>query len=357
MPSSQVQAEAAESTRIRPKPPPLRGSFLFTDGAISDNCFSVIRLLSCLLLLLLATNSSRSEPVDFFPDWFPGAQFAGIYVALDQGFYRDAGIELTIAEFGFGQKAAELIDARPERGALGAMEGYIFLQTRAQRVDLRALAAMLQESPAGFMSLESAGITRAVDFRGKRVGVHRFADPLYRWFLTRAGISERETTMVFSHDDVSLVVKGELDALQGYSTEEFLRFRRLAGEAARFLSFKDLGFDSYSELLVTTPAQLARHGDALGRFVHATRRGWVHALENPQAAVSSVASRLKAPVDLVHIRASLDALRPIISPAEATPLQPMSVAKWTRMQSVCREMGFLEQEEPIANFLVEPTRP
>jgi len=107
---------------------------------------------------------------------------------------------------------------------------------------LRALAAMFQDSPAGYMFLASSGIRSAADFRGKRIGIHRYADPLYRWFLDRAGIAASDAPFIFSHDDFATVVRGELDALQGYSIEEYLRFRTLAGKEGAFSLLSHSGF-------------------------------------------------------------------------------------------------------------------
>ena len=72
--------------------------------------------------------------------------------------------------FAYGQKAPALIDAAPATCGIGTMEGYIFLQKRAAGTDLKALGAVLQRAPAGFMSLRAAGIASARDFAGHIVG-------------------------------------------------------------------------------------------------------------------------------------------------------------------------------------------
>jgi len=54
----------------------------------------LLRLLIALFvsLALRAADAPALSPVTFYADWFPGAQFAGIYVAIDRGYYRDAGL-------------------------------------------------------------------------------------------------------------------------------------------------------------------------------------------------------------------------------------------------------------------------
>jgi ABC-type nitrate/sulfonate/bicarbonate transport system substrate-binding protein len=312
-----------------------------------------------LLLVLpwVLTAVLRAETVTVYPDWFAGAQFSGLYAAMDQGFYREQGIEVRLVPFAFGQKTAALMEAAPEHCAVAAIEGYIFLQARARGTPWKVLAAMFQESPAGYLSLAATGIRGAADFRGRRIGVHHHADPLYRWFLARAGVKESEATLVFTGDDIDALVRGDLHALQGYSIEEYVRFQTRVGAEARFVSFRTLGFDSYSELLVTSPAQVQRHGATLVRFLEATGRGWRHALAHPDTTIESVARRMDGPVDRTHLRASLAALAPLVAPDGTAPLSPLSRVKWNRMQDAGIAMGFLKKAEPPEDFVHGPLAP
>jgi ABC-type nitrate/sulfonate/bicarbonate transport system substrate-binding protein len=248
-------------------------------------------LLRVVLAIAGGAPAAAAEKVVFHADWFTGPQFAGLYVAEDRGFFRAAGLEVEFVPFKFGLKPTAGI-AASSTCALGAIEGYIFLQQRAAGSDVHALAAMLQESPAGFMSLPPAGIASARDFAGKRIGVHAYADPLYHWFLRRTGVPESAVTLVPAGNDLGLLTKGDVQALQGYATEEFVRLRQLTGGQARFLPFRELGFDSYSEILYTTAPQLERHRAAIDAFVAAARRGWAQAFAHPDDALASLRARL-----------------------------------------------------------------
>ena len=306
--------------------------------------------LACLALSVAGLRpSAAAEKVVFHADWFAGPQFAGLYVAADQGFFRAAGLEVEFVPFKFGLKPTAAITAA-DGCALGAIEGYIFLQQRAAGGDLRALAAMLQESPAGFMSLPAAGITSARDFTGKRIGVHAFADPLYHWFLRRASVPESAVTLVPVGNDLGLLTRGDVAALQGYATEEFVRLQQTTGGRARFLSFRELGFDSYSEILYTTAPQLERHRPAIGAFVAAVQRGWTHALAHPDDALTALRARLGSDFDEAYDRAALAALTPYLA-AGGPSLAPMLPQKWRAMEAACVEMGFLARAEPVENFL------
>lgn len=314
------------------------------------------RLLTALLISLAvrAAAAPAAAPVTFYPDWFPGAQFAGIYVAIDRGYYRDAGLEVTLVPFAFGQKTTALLDATPEVCGVATGEGYIFLQKRAAGADLKALGAVLQKAPAGFMSLRRTGINSARDFAGRTVGIHKFADPLYRWFLRRAGIAETDAPLRFVGDDLTLLTRGEVGAMQGFATEEFVKLRQLVGAEARFLSFAELGFDSYSQLIYTTAPQIARHSDTLRRFITATRRGWITALAEPATALAAIRPRLDPDrYDEAFQNACLSALRDYVAPDGQSPLAALDPAKLTRLTAACVDIGLFKTAEPVSGFLVD----
>lgn len=310
-----------------------------------------LRHLALSLLAQLAAVLPAAERVRYHADWFPGAQFAGVYMALEQGLYREAGLDVEIVPFAYGQDSAAAI-AADEDCALGTIEGYIFLQKRAAGVPLLALAAMLQESPAGFMSLESANIHEIRDFADKRIGVHKFADPLFRWFTRQAGLGPDKVTMIFTGDDVTQLERGELAAMQGFATEEFVRLQELTGGKARFLSFRELGFDACSQVVFTTPGQLGRHRNTLGRFLDATREGWIRAFVHPEEAVVAVQKHTGPSASLEFLRASLEAHRPYVMPNGQPPMGAMREEKWRRMQEVATAAGIISRREPPEAFLV-----
>ncbi len=307
------------------------------------------------LFLLLGLTASAREPLTYYIDWFPSAQFAGIYVACDRGYYADAGLDVTIRPFAFGQPpAAVQMDAAPQVAAVGTQEGYIFLQRRAAGLDLRAYTAVLRQSPAGFMTRTADRIEGPKDFIGRKVGIHKFADPLYRWFLKKGGVTEAQAPFVFVGDDVSLLASGKLDVMQGYAVDELVQARRLIGRAkVHFISFRELGFDAYSQVIFATAAQVKAHDKAIRAFISATRRGWIYALAHPPEAVDAVNSRIPEAEDRSIQADKLAALGRFVNPQDESPLSRLSLAKWKTMESQCVEMGLLAKAEDPEAFLVE----
>jgi ABC-type nitrate/sulfonate/bicarbonate transport system substrate-binding protein len=314
-----------------------------------------MKRLICLLVLAVSP-AGASEPLTYYQDWFPGPQFAGLYVALDRGFYREEGVELAVHPFAFGQNVPALMDADVSRAAIGTLEGYILLQKRARGADLVVLNAVLRESPAGYMMLPGKSAASALDFRGKRIGVHKYGDPLYRLFLRRAGMEPSAATMVFVDDDLGRLERGEVDFMQGYAIEELVKLRR-ARPGAGFLSFRELGFDAYSQVIFSTRGQLGSHPGALRAFIEGTRRGWAYALAHPDAAVDAVMPRMAVGTERALVREMFLATGPFVASAGAPPLGPVEASKWSSMSAACVEMGLLPRAEDPAAFVVPDKGP
>ncbi len=306
------------------------------------------RFLCCLLLA--GSCAGAAEPLTYYQDWFPGAQFAGLYVALDRGLFRDAGLDLSVHPFAFGQDAPAMIDREPARAAVGTVEGYILLEKRAKGADLVALNAVLGESPAGYMALPGTKARGAQDFIGKRVGVHKYGDPLYRLFLRRAGMDPAAVSMVFVDDDVGRLVRGEVDFMQGYAIEELVKLRRVEPRA-QFLPFRTLGFDAYSQVVFSTRSQLGAHEPVIRAFVRALRQGWAYALAHPDVAAGAVLARMPPGTDPSLVRQMVEAEAPYVSPGGASPLGAMDKAKWSAMSGALVEMGLLSRAEEPGAFL------
>lgn len=305
-----------------------------------------VLVLGCGVLL-----ASRAEPtptrVVFYPDWFPAAQFAGIYMAQDGGHYAAAGLNVEVRSFAYGQDATAQLAADPATCTLGSIEGYILLQRLDQGDDLVAFRPILRESPAGVMSFAAAGIKTAADFAHRPVGVHAYADPLFHWFARHAGLADDAPRFVRVEDDVADLIDGKVDAMQGYATEEYIEFQaRVAPRPTRFLSFAAMGFPSYSEILYTTRAQAERYPAVLATFVEITRQGWGEVYRNPTAAVDAVARRVGPTADVEHIAAAIAALRPYIFDANGDALAPMASAKWEKLTVIAREMALIEGDLP-----------
>ncbi len=302
---------------------------------------------------MLVASQPNLTPVVFHPGWFPSAQFAGVFLAIDAGLYHEAGLDVELRPFAYGQDATASLQADPTTCTLGSIEGYILLQRLDAGDDLITLRPMLPTSPAGIMTFADSGIQSAADFTGRRIGVHAYADALFAWFAVHAGLTDGEVQFIRVENDVDDLISGHVDAMQGYASEEYVQLQtQAASRQTRFLSFADLGFPSYSEILYTTREQHSRHSETLARFVAATRRGWEETFAQPEDAAQAVLKRMPSDTESGHVLAALAALRPYVMGDTDEALPVMASKRWTQLIAIAREMNLVSGEiAPPASWL------
>src|SRR5260370_28955229 len=128
---------------------------------------TLIRLIMAACLILLASHPAAAlDPVSLQLKWKHQFQFAGYYAALEQGFYRDAGLDVTIREGGPDMAVAEMVASG--KAAFGVCSASVLREwTMCRR--LVVLAATFHRSAAVILVARLADITSASDLRGRRL--------------------------------------------------------------------------------------------------------------------------------------------------------------------------------------------
>lgn len=294
-----------------------------------------------------ATPSEEETPTPavFEPDWFPNGQFAGFFWANEKGLYAEAGLEVTIRKFAFGNDGMGAV-ARGE-SAFGTGEAYILMQAMAKGEPLVVLGAVLQQSPAGYIHLASVEVHSAADLAGKRVGVHAYAEGLLPYFLKNAGLPPDAATAVPVHHHIEALLEGSLDLHQGYAIDEMIRLQAMTEQPVEIAFFEDLGLPMYSMLLYTSRDFLEQHPEKVKAFLEASAKGWIAALDDPETAAQIINGPFADErVDDAIIPAQVAALRPFVLPKNR-PIFSLQKEKWDAMQEALRASGQIEKTVPF----------
>ncbi|AJY76714.1 ABC transporter substrate-binding protein [Paenibacillus beijingensis] len=222
--------------------------------------------------------------------WVPQAQFAGYYVAMDKGYYKDEGLDVEIVPGG--------PDIVPEQQvANGAADIGIdwvasLLAHQEQGLPLIEIAQIYQKSGLVLVSKKEAGINTPADLKGKKVG---------NWM----GGNEFEALALFDkykldqNKDLSFVkqgftmdqfLNGELDAASAMTYNEYQVVLE-QGIPASDLSVIDMNNEGVAMLednLFANKDWLANNKETAAKFVRASLKGWKDAIADHEAAVDSV---------------------------------------------------------------------
>ncbi len=279
--------------------------------------------------------------------WIINSQFAGPYAALNQGFFRDEGLNVTINPGGPDINSITLVAAGTDTFGLHDMGS--LLLARSQGIPLIAAATFFQKHPGGVMALASSGIKTLKDFEGKTIGFQEGGP----WMLTKAmleanGVDLNSMKQVAVGFDLSPLYTGQVDLFTVYATNEPLIAKAAGYDTVVFLPY-DYGIETSSEALFTTDSYLKDHPEVVCGMVRAIRKGWEWAVKNPDKAVDYIMAAggesLNRDAEMGQLNAQLAHL--MTPDTDANGIGYMTKARWQTTEDVLREQGALDKDVDV----------
>src|SRR5467141_2707626 len=266
-------ASAARKARMTKKPPLIRPKLALLKWLI----------VGASLVLSASHPAAALDAVTLQLKWKHQFQFAGYYQALEQGFYREAGLDVTIHEGGPGFDVAETVASG--KADFGVCSAGVLRDWGAGR-RLVVLAAIFQRSAAVILVARRADIRSVADLRGRTLMDTPGSDEIAA-MLKREGIDYQALPRVAHEGNPRDLLAGRADAMIAYSTNEPFVLEQL-GAAYRTFSPAASGIDFYGDNLCTSEAELKAHPDRAAAFRAASLKGWAYALANREATVDLI---------------------------------------------------------------------
>ena len=271
--------------------------------------------------------------------WLHGAQFAGLYVAQEKGYYAEENLEVTFNEGGTDVDEVERVAAGQADFGVGAPED-IFLYC-SQGKPIIAIAAIYRRNPIVFVTLADSGIEHPADFLGRSAAIGGSdAELQLKAMLKRLGLDIQQVEVVPYSYDYALFYNGEVDITMAYATVSLIRMRQ-KGYQVNLIWPSDYGAHLYADTLITTDQLIAENPDLVTRFLRAALRGWREAIEGPEAAAAitlKYAKEAEPELQTQMVEASL----PLIHTGE-DHIGWMRAEVWEGMHDILLEQGILDE--------------
>jgi PAS domain S-box-containing protein len=314
------------------------------------------RLAALLLCLILGCLPAGAQPpleaVTLQLKWKHAFQFAGYYAAIEQGYYADAGFDVTLQE---------LVDARSPVDFLlsgeadYAVTGSEIVIHRANGATLVALATIFQHSAYGFLVREDSGIESVEDFVGKRVmlnGGIQDADLLSA--LRNAGLTDNDYQRQLTSFDAMSLVRGETDVFNAYVTDQLFLLQE-QGLGGRYILPQLYGVDFYSDILVTTEANIAAAPARAEAFRDASLKGWNYALNHMDELIDLILEKYNTQnLSRAHLEYEANSSREMILPL-VVRLGYMNPERWQHIHNVFIQEGVLSPQSRIDGLYYDET--
>jgi class 3 adenylate cyclase/ABC-type nitrate/sulfonate/bicarbonate transport system substrate-binding protein len=234
--------------------------------------------------VLLASHPAVAlDPVSLQLKWKHQFQFAGYYAALEQGFYRNAGLDVSIREGGPDIDVAETVASG--KADFGVCSSNV-LREWAKGRRLVVLAAIFQHSPAIILVSRRADISSVSELRGRNLMDTPGSDEIAA-MLKHEGVDYEALPRVSHDGNPRDLLAGRADAMVAYSTNEPFVLEQL-GAAYRTFSPSAYGVDFYGDNLCASEAEVKAHPERVAAFRAASLKGWAYALAHKEATVDLI---------------------------------------------------------------------
>jgi NitT/TauT family transport system substrate-binding protein len=239
--------------------------------------------------------SGALTPVKLQLQWVTQAQFAGYYAAVDQGFYKKLGLDVSIIEGG--------VDIVPQTVLAQGNADFAIswvpkaLASREQGANITDVAQVFQRSGTLQVSFKDKNITSAADLKGKKVGNWGFGNE-YELFagMTKAGLDPgKDVTLVQQQFDMQALLKGDIDAAQAMGYNEYAQVLEATNPKTgklytpddfNTINWQSDGTGMLQDAIWANSDKLSSdtaYQDTTVKFIQGSLQGWAYCRDNPEA--------------------------------------------------------------------------
>src|SRR5918995_3258829 len=235
--------------------------------------------------------------------WVTQAQFAGYFAAVDQGFFRDEGLDVEILEGG--------VDIVPQTVLAQGQADFAIawvpkaLASREQGAQITDVGQIFQRSGTLQVSFKDKGISGPADLRGKKVGNWGFGNE-YELFagMTEAGLDPaKDVTLVQQQFDMLALLKGDIDAAQAMTYNEYAQVLEAKNPATgklyqpsdfSVLDWNEVGTAMLQDAVWASTERLesdSAYQDTTVKFLTGAAKGWAFCRDNAEKCRDIVVAR------------------------------------------------------------------
>ncbi len=276
-------------------------------------------------------------PITVQINWNHQFQFAGFYAAIQQGYYQQAGLDVTVNAWQPGIHVVEEVVAGRADFAIG-YSSIVADYAKGQPISL--IMPSFQYSPMVLLSQQP--ITDLQQFSGK--SVMHYGNLQIQSLINKANwVIEDKITEVSSSGDLNDFIEGKVDLYAAYSTNEPPRLDA-AGIPYYTVDPKSFGIQSYGDLIFTSQSKVTQNPLQVSAFKEATIKGWEYAIRHQAEVVDYILQHYPVKKDRSALLAEAKATTVYVKAGD-TPVGHIALGKLLATAEQAKEAGLISAEE------------
>lgn len=289
--------------------------------------------------------SEGKKTITFVLDWTPNTNHTGIYVALDQGYFEEAGLEVEIVQPPEDGASSLVASGKAEFG-IDFQDSLAPALSGEQPLPITAVAAIIQHNTSGILSRAGEGMTRPKGLEEKNYAT--WDAPIENAIIKK--VVEDDGGAYEKIQRIPSTVTDEVTALSSKQIDAVWVYYAWGGIAAEvngldtdYFAFSDLNpvFDYYTPVIVANNRFLEEESETAKAFLKATKKGYEYAMEHPEEA-ADILCKAAPELDPNLVKASQNYLTDKYK-AEVKQWGFIDSTRWDRFYQWLYEEGLIEK--------------
>ena len=267
--------------------------------------FGLAALAACLAMQAQA-QAQQLEKFTFALNWFPVGDHAAYWVALDKGYFKHRGLDVTLENSkGSGDSIAKVDTGRADAGLA---DSAVVMASLARGARIKVVGMIFDKTPLNVFSRKDNPIASPKDMEGRTVAAPPGDSQRQMWpaFAKANNVDQSKVSWVNVEPTAKIAALAEkrVDAVADYTTGLPLYEKPMGGGSVVMMPWADYGLDMYSMSIMASDKSMSERPKALKAFLEAAYMGWRDAMADPKAAMAIFKKRVPE-IDVPLIEANM----------------------------------------------------
>ena len=295
------------------------------------------------VLVLVGSQGLAAERVSLRLNWVGQGSHAPFFLALERGYFTDAGLEVELLEGRGSATTVQLVGNGSND--FGWADAGTTIMACARGVPVKVISPLFQTSSFAVIALADSGIRSPQDLEGKRIAITSgdALSQLFPAFIKANNLDEKKIRLV--HVDppakIGALVERRVDAILGGADDQPLTLKRM-GFDVTLLRFSEYGTNTIGMAVIAHKNMLQQRPNVVRGFLSAVIRGWDDARRDSDAAVAAILRHIPEGDPVAMKSQLLTALTFLFSPNSNT-LGKAPPEEWERTVALLSEYQGLPQ--------------